>query len=131
MTTAIDYDIDPFKETIDPEQPSQSISHNSPPDPSSPNEAGPSNGSQARNASLQHTTSSPTTNFVHAYQVENRSHVVSPSSSIHNPKSPLHPIAAVTTPGRGGRPTLRDLKDVEEITVSSARRFMSQLRLTL
>jgi len=121
MTTAIDYDIDPFKETIDAEEPSQSISHSSPPDPSSPNEAGPSNGSQTRKASLQPTSSSsPTTNFVHAYQVENRSNLVSPSSSIHTPKSPLHPIPAVTTPGRGGRPTLRDLKDVEEITVSDA-----------
>ncbi|KAI9627254.1 hypothetical protein KEM48_009878 [Puccinia striiformis f. sp. tritici PST-130] len=46
--------------------------------------------------------------------------IQSPTSSINTPKSPIPPIAAVTTPGRGGRPTLRDLKDVEEIRVMDA-----------
>jgi hypothetical protein len=118
MTSAMDFDIDPFKETVVLE-PSPSIGHGSPPpDPSSPTEAGPSNSSPTRRGSLQTSSASPTTHLVHAYQVENRHHTVSPSSSINTPKSPIHSIAAVTTPGRGGRPTLRDLKDVEEIRVS-------------
>jgi hypothetical protein len=121
MANSTDFDIDPFKETIYAE-PSQSISSHSPPrEPSPPNEAGPSSSSPTRRGSLQPTSSSPTTNFVHAYQVEHRPNPVSPSSSINNPKSPIPPIAAVTTPGRGGRPTLRDLKDVEEIKVSLSR----------
>ncbi|KAA1082858.1 Sorting nexin, cytoplasm-to-vacuole targeting pathway/endosomal sorting [Puccinia graminis f. sp. tritici] len=120
MANSTDFDIDPFKETIYAE-PSQSISSHSPPrEPSPPNEAGPSSSSPTRRGSLQPTSSSPTTNFVHAYQVEHRPNPVSPSSSINNPKSPIPPIAAVTTPGRGGRPTLRDLKDVEEIKVMDA-----------
>ncbi|PLW27293.1 hypothetical protein PCANC_26107, partial [Puccinia coronata f. sp. avenae] len=60
-------------------------------------------------------SASPTTHFVHAYQAENCHHTVSPLLSINTPKSPIHSITAVTTPGRGGQPTLRDLKDVEEI----------------
>ncbi|PLW54128.1 hypothetical protein PCANC_06492 [Puccinia coronata f. sp. avenae] len=120
MTSAMDFDIDPFKETVVLE-PSPSIGHGSPPpDSSSPTEAGPSNSSPTRRGSLQTSSASPTTHLVHAYQVENRHHTVSPSSSINTPKSPIHSIAAVTTPGRGGRPTLRDLKDVEEIRVTDA-----------
>ncbi|PLW19560.1 hypothetical protein PCANC_09023 [Puccinia coronata f. sp. avenae] len=53
-------------------------------------------------------------------EVKNRHHTVSSSSSINTPKSPIHSIAAVMTPGRGGQPTLRDLKDVEEIRVTDA-----------
>nr|AIC33796.1 Phox domain protein [Puccinia cf. psidii AE-2014] len=35
-------------------------------------------------------------------------------------RSPVNQITSITTPGRGGRPTLRDLRDVEEIQVIDA-----------
>lgn len=116
-TSTTDYDdIDPFKETIDPTPPV----HRSPSDPSTPNEPGPSSAPASRKNSFQPTSSNPTTNLVHAYQVDHRPPSLSPTSPTLHPKSPIPIIAAVTTPGRGGRPTLRDLKDVEEIRVIDA-----------
>ncbi|KAH9443761.1 hypothetical protein MJO28_013971 [Puccinia striiformis f. sp. tritici] len=119
MASSTDYnEIDPFKETVEQEFNINTNISSTTTSSAHLNEAGPSSSSPTRKSS-----SSPTTHFVHAYQVEhqpNNNNPVSPTSSINTPKSPIPPIAAVTTPGRGGRPTLRDLKDVEEIRVMDA-----------
>lgn len=97
----IDSNIDPFKEG----HPSNSPLPTSPPPPASPSLSLDSHRIQ----------SSPIPNTSSPLLATYSASVASPSHSVETPKPIL--ISPITTPGRGGRPTLRDLKDVEEIQV--------------
>ncbi|KAG0142270.1 hypothetical protein CROQUDRAFT_50523 [Cronartium quercuum f. sp. fusiforme G11] len=111
----MDSNIDPFRE----EPPSDSGSGLGP-SPSSPPSQSPPPPTSTLPAPAQ---PSPT---VSASTIPPPSHLpntlftsqISPAYSIESPK-PIS-ISPITTPGRGGRPTLRDLKDVEEIQIVDA-----------
>lgn len=105
----IDNTIDPFRDESNTNAPLTSALPPSPP-PSLPHASPPSN----YNLSLATSNISPPNHTSTTYS----SNLVSSahSSEAHKPIS----ISPITTPGRGGRPTLRDLKDVEEIQIVDA-----------